>query len=76
MGSLKKPAPPKPSFPSAHLSLQWMLLVEVSCLGALVVTPKGHNLGLVLSDTALEPEFGVGNATQGELDGAITVKAT
>lgn len=45
MGSLKQPAPPKLSFSSAHLSLQWVLLEEVSCLGALVVTPKGISLG-------------------------------
>lgn len=52
-----------------------MLLVEVSCLSALVVTTKGSSLSWVVS-AALEPEFGVGIATQGEPDGAVTVKGT
>lgn len=46
MGSLKQPAHPEPCLPYAYLSLQWMLPMEMSCFGALVITPKDSSWGL------------------------------
>lgn len=68
MGPLKQPAHPEPCLSYAHLSLQWMLPVEVFCLGALVITPKDSSRGRVLSDVAPKAASGVGSSYDSSYD--------